>query len=167
MVRFETVENDQQIATVETLAGEIWHQHYPTIITREQIIYMLERFQSFDAIREQLTEGYHYALIRDGDAPAGYLAVQCDAMTGDMFLSKVYLHERHRGKGAGYAAMHYIANEARRCGCRRLWLTVNRMNKVAIQAYKKWGFTITGEVVADIGNGYVMDDFRMEKSLEE
>jgi hypothetical protein len=39
------------------------------------------------------------------------------------------------------------------------------MNRGAINAYKRWGFRITDEVVADIGEGFVMDDYRMEKLL--
>jgi hypothetical protein len=32
-------------------------------------------------------------------------------------------------------------------------------------AYQKIGFIKTEELVIDIGNGYVMDDFRMEKLI--
>ncbi|MEJ2323037.1 MAG: GNAT family N-acetyltransferase, partial [Gammaproteobacteria bacterium] len=68
MTEFEQVVNDRQIETVAGLAAEIWRQHYPAIISRQQIDYMVERFQSRDAIRQQITDGYHYALIRqDGE----------------------------------------------------------------------------------------------------
>ena len=71
-----------------------------------------------------------------------------------------------RGRGGGHAASEYITRLARDKGCSRIWLTVNRMNRSAIKAYERCGFSITGEVVADIGEGFVMDDYRMEKQLQ-
>jgi hypothetical protein len=40
------------------------------------------------------------------------------------------------------------------------------LNTNAIKAYEKTGFIKKGPVVQDIGLGYVMDDFIMEKQLE-
>jgi GNAT superfamily N-acetyltransferase len=166
MTEFEQVVNDRQIETVAGLAAEIWRQHYPAIISRQQIDYMVERFQSRDAIRQQIADGYHYALIRQDGEVTGYLAVRCDRDSGELFLSKIYLREQNRGQGAGYAAISYIRHRARATGCRSIWLTVNRMNRVAIDAYERWGFSTTGEIVTDIGKGFVMDDYRMEMRLE-
>lgn len=165
MIRFEHVVNDGQIGTVSELASEIWHEHYPSIISKEQIDYMLHRFQSESAIRQQIDDGYHYALIIHDHEPIGYLAVLSDCDRGALFLSKIYVRKKSRGKGAGQAAIHYISEQAKKDGCGNIWLTVNRMNKIAIAAYERWGFTITEEVVADIGHGFVMDDYRMERWL--
>jgi ribosomal protein S18 acetylase RimI-like enzyme len=40
-----------------------------------------------------------------------------------------------------------------------LYLTVNKNNTKAINAYYRAGFYLENEVVNDIGNGYVMDDY--------
>jgi hypothetical protein len=45
-------------------------------------------------------------------------------------------------------------------------LTVNRFNRQAIAAYERRGFQMMGTVVKDIGDGFVMDDYRMELNLE-
>jgi ribosomal protein S18 acetylase RimI-like enzyme len=45
-----------------------------------------------------------------------------------------------------------------------LFLNVNKYNS-AIQFYHKIGFEIAKEEVIDIGNGFVMDDYVMEKQL--
>ena len=74
------------------------------------------------------------------------------------------LHRNARGSGTGRAAMAFIEELARQQGFGRLWLTVNKGNP-AIQAYERLGFRVAEAIVMDIGNGYVMDDFRMEKSL--
>lgn len=46
-----------------------------------------------------------------------------------------------------------------------LWLTVNKDNAGAIAWYTRKGFKNAGAIVQDIGAGYVMDDYRMEKSI--
>ena len=47
-----------------------------------------------------------------------------------------------------------------------VWLTVNRNNSHAIEVYKHKGFIITRTQVADIGNGFVMDDYIFEKNIK-
>jgi ribosomal protein S18 acetylase RimI-like enzyme len=60
--------------------------------------------------------------------------------------------------------MEFIEQLARDRGLKLLWLTVNKGNP-AVNAYKRLGFRIVAAVVMDIGGGFVMDDFRMEKVL--
>ena len=83
---------------VNRLAGLIWHEAYRGIVSREQIAYMIERFQSVRAITEQLAlEGYRYFLMEDEGRAVGYCGVQ--PRDGRLFLSKVYL--LHEARGAG------------------------------------------------------------------
>ncbi|NCA83730.1 MAG: GNAT family N-acetyltransferase, partial [Opitutae bacterium] len=57
----ERVESAEPIAAVAALAREIWTQHYVPIIGAAQVEYMLEKFQSAEAIARQLAgEGYEY-----------------------------------------------------------------------------------------------------------
>jgi ribosomal protein S18 acetylase RimI-like enzyme len=58
-----------------------------------------------------------------------------------------------------------VENEARAKGARRLYLQVNRNNASAIGTYRKNGYEVAREVVVDIGGGFVMDDYVMEKAL--
>jgi RimJ/RimL family protein N-acetyltransferase len=46
----------------------------------------------------------------------------------------------------------------------KIWLTVNRFNDTSIKIYESLGFLKTGTQVADIGSGFVMDDYIMEKT---
>jgi RimJ/RimL family protein N-acetyltransferase len=50
-------------------------------------------------------------------------------------------------------------------GCTHLQLRVNKANSPAIRAYQRAGFTFLDDVCTDIGSGFVMDDFRMEKPV--
>ena len=58
-----------------------------------------------------------------------------------------------------------VFEEGRALGKKRVYLTVNKHNNRAIAVYKKTGFEIVDEVVTDIGNDYVMDDYIFEYKL--
>ena len=47
----------------------------------------------------------------------------------------------------------------------RLRLRVNKRNAAAIRSYLRGGFVFQEDVVTDIGSGYVMDDYVMEKVI--
>ena len=153
-----------QIPRLATLAAEIWSEHYTPIIGAAQVAYMLEKFQSASAIAEQIaTQNYHYFFIRHNAAEAGYIGVQQQGEV--LFLSKLYVRKSWRGVGLGKRAVAFILEFARQNRATRIRLTVNRHNRVAIVAYAKFGFVRRGELVTDIGGGYVMDDYVYELRL--
>lgn len=160
---FIKVSTKKQTEAVELLAKEIWTEHYTGIIGKGQVTYMLERYQTVTAISEQISDGVLYFLIRAGGEFIGYIAV-CPKR-GELFLSKIYVRLSHRMLGHGRKAIRFVERLARDRGLGKISLTVNRNNTVAIRAYEKLGFRNLGPVVQDIGEGFVMDDFRMERDL--
>ena len=82
-----------------------------------------------------------------------------------LFISKVYLKKEFRGRGYARKAFEFIENEAKNRGLKKTRLTVNRHNDDTIAIYKKLGMYIADEKAADIGNGFVMDDYIFEKDL--
>ncbi|NJM22682.1 MAG: GNAT family N-acetyltransferase [Nostocaceae cyanobacterium CSU_2_110] len=87
----------------------------------------------------------------------GYFSVQD---RGDrLFLSKLYVLKSFRGKGIGKQAIKFIKNTFSNP---IIHLTVNKNNSDSIAFYKNVGFDIVDDVVTDIGNGFVMDDYVME-----
>jgi RimJ/RimL family protein N-acetyltransferase len=161
---FTEVIRQQQIAIIEVLAREIWTEHYTPIIGRDQVEYMLGAFQSKDAISAQIeTEGYRYFLMEEEGAHIGYMAVQ--SMRDELFLSKIYIKASWRGRGFGKRAIQFLENCAAGLHLRKISLTVNKNNIHSIKAYEKMGFKNLGPVIQDIGNGFIMDDFKMEKII--
>ncbi|MFY9279653.1 MAG: GNAT family N-acetyltransferase, partial [Caldicoprobacterales bacterium] len=71
-----------------------------------------------------------------------------------------------RGQGIGKQCLSYMEDICRTHGLNRIWLTVNKYNDNSIKAYERFGFKKIEELVQDIGNGFVMDDYKMEKRLE-
>ncbi|HSV43118.1 MAG TPA: GNAT family N-acetyltransferase [Candidatus Bathyarchaeia archaeon] len=159
------VETTDLIQRTAWLAREIWMEHYIPIIGRPQVEYMLDRFQSADAIQEQLKTGYRYYLVcLNPDAAVGYFAVV--PRHPDLFLSKFYISPSYRGQGYGRQVFLYIEELARTFQCTRISLNVNKQNSVSIAIYQKMGFRILEDIVQDIGNGFVMDDYRMAKMVD-
>lgn len=44
---------DADIRALAALATEIWHEYFTAIISKEQIDYMVEKFQSYPALKKQ------------------------------------------------------------------------------------------------------------------
>jgi len=157
-----------EIEELVVLIHEIWREYYTPLIGAEQVEYMLEKFQSVDAITRQIAEeNYRYYCVFCDGEPAGYYAAK---PSGDdrVFLSKLYVAAKFRGRGLGKQMLQHLIDAARADGvtsATTIWLTVNKHNR-SIDIYLNLGFVITEEIVTDIGNGFVMDDYVMEKKIE-
>ena len=163
MIDFKSVLEDPEIEVVAQLAHEIWTEYFTPMIGAEQVSYMLENIQSFGPIKKQIEEGYEYFQIVSNSDAVGYL---CFKPGNDgLFLSKLYLLKSARGSGLGRKAFQFVEQQASERSLVKIWLTVNKHNTDTIKAYHKWGFKIVGEPVADIGGGFVMDDYKMEKMV--
>ncbi len=153
-------END--IPLIQRLARQIWLAHYPSIISIEQIEYMLPRMYGNDVIAEELRDAnLCYELLIWETEPIGYASYRFELPS--VFLSKLYLTPELHGKGIGQATLTHIEDIARTHGATSIYLFVNKRNEKAIRAYLRAGFKIEQDVVKDIGGGFVMDDYKMRK----
>jgi len=163
MIHFKVVTTNQDLVLIEEMAKIIWHEHYTPIIGVEQVVYMLEKFQSAATMRSQMEKGYQYFLIVKEKSPVGYLSFI--KKEEELFLSKIYILSEERGQGTGRIAFQFIETQARENHCKKIGLTVNKNNLNSIKAYKSAGFQNIGALVQDIGHGFVMDDYAMEKLI--
>ncbi len=162
MTEYCEVKNPEEIKQVVKLAQKIWHEHYTPIIGKDQVVYMLDKFQSEEAIFAQIEdECYIYHLLCKESAAIGYFSYQI--RSGSLFLSKIYLLDTERRKGYSRKIVAFLEKIAKDYEIDRITLTVNRHNDDTITAYRKLGFRITGTQVQDIGADFVMDDYCMEK----
>lgn len=162
-MEIEQVSSNHKIKAIETLGKEIWTEHYTPIIGIDQVNYMLDKFQSVNAISGQIKEGYEYYQIVEKNKLIGYLAIQ--KREEALFLSKIYIQKSQRGNGFGKQAMEFVFDRAKELKCGLVRLTVNKYNSNSIKTYEKVGFKNVGPAVFDIGNGYIMDDYIFEYSL--
>jgi ribosomal protein S18 acetylase RimI-like enzyme len=155
---------DIEIKAIAILAREIWTEHYTAIIGSNQVEYMLDKFQSENAVAEQIkNKGYIYYLIEERKKAVGYFAIVQEGNA--LFLSKLYVLKNMRGKGIARKAIDFIKTIALKRKLSKIMLTVNKNNTWPIAAYEKLGFVNTGPIVQDIGGGFIMDDYKMELKL--
>ncbi len=161
------VEGD--VAELIRLARVIWRHHYPAMISREQIEYMLAQRYTPAAVRAQLSrEDSWWDKLALADGMIGFVQYQLAARaTGDraMKLGQIYVHQDLQRHGHGASLLARVEGAARERACASVWLNVNRGNVNAIAAYRKHGYAIVARSLADIGGGFMMDDYVMEKTL--
>ena len=163
MTNFSIATTKTQFADIAELADIIWREHYIPIIGSEQVDYMMKNYQSAEAMYSQFIDGYHYFMIYYNDQFVGYISIKKEEES--LFLSKIYISKEYRGKKIGTSAMNFIEDKAIEMNCKSITLGVNRFNVNTIEAYKAMGFKIIGEMITDIGNGFIMDDYKMEKLI--
>jgi len=162
----EPATEEGHLAEIQKLAHAIWREHYPGIISPEQIEYMLREGYRLEVLQRELTREsirYDRALV-DG-ALVGFSAYGPHSDAGALALHKLYVEAAHRGRGCARRLVEAAAKYARGHSINRVILRVNKCNRIAIAAYERIGFTNQGPIVSDIGGGFCMDDYLMELDL--
>lgn len=156
----------KDIPLIRQLAEQVFPETYKNIITPEQCRYMMDMMYSEESLRRQMTEeGHVYQLLSvDGEA-AGYVSVQ--PIESDLYeLQKIYVLPRFQGRHLGrtlFDAAVALVKKLHPEPC-RIFLHVNHYNK-AKTFYEHLGLKVTKQGDYDIGHGYFMNDYIMEKEI--
>ena len=159
-MKIREVCGEADIRRMTKVAEVVWREANVAFCTPEQVEYMIEMFQSYEAVMGQLVHGYRYFLVEEDGEILAYFGVQPQGER--LFLSKFYILKEHRGRGIFSMGLEFMAELCREQQLDTIYLTVNRNNTHACEVYLHKGFKIAEEAVADIGCGFVMDDYIME-----
>lgn len=155
-----------QAQTLADLARLVWQRHYPSIISQAQIDYMLHQRYRPETIRQQISQpGGWWDAAYTQTGMIGFCHTFPDSGPHRVKLDKLYVHPDHQRHGIGAALLAQVEIRARAHSRSVIRLHANKHNQVALAAYRKYGFSIAGEVITAIGGGFVMDDYVLEKSL--
>ncbi|MCX2453753.1 GNAT family N-acetyltransferase [Pedobacter sp. PLR] len=156
--------NDFQV--IQKIANRTWPATFGAILSPQQISYMLEMMYSTAALTEQVAQkGHHFLLVKDATNYLGYASYELNYKgLPKTKIHKIYLLPEAQGKGVGKLLMKTISEIAKDNKNTALSLNVNRDNS-AFQFYKNIGFELVGEENIDIGDGFLMEDYIMEKQL--
>ncbi|MFK8163443.1 MAG: GNAT family N-acetyltransferase [Lewinella sp.] len=169
--------------TIQQIAHATWPDTFGDILSEAQIEYMLGMMYSLEAMQEQVVLGHVFHLLveeqtghKNSDYPVGasatarryepvaYVSHQLNYKPGTTKIHKLYALPSVQGKGYGKAMIHKVEAIARAAGQQTLRLDVNYENK-AVGFYEYLGFEKVGRYDTDIGHGYLMEDWIMEKAL--
>lgn len=154
------------IQTIQSIAKITWPVTYGEILSKEQLDYMLSKMYAEESLTaDMLLKGHHFILAIENDICQGFAAFENSYLnTNTTRIHKLYILPNIQGKGVGKILVNAIKNFALEKQSNSLSLNVNRYNK-AVSFYKKIGFEIIAQEDIEIGNGYLMEDFRMELKI--
>ncbi len=151
------------IPLIRDMAYKIWPSTYGSILSKEQIDYMLSWFYSEKELHEQMEQHVEFIIVYDGVHPVGFASFGLHEPR-IYKLHKIYVLPSQQGRGTGRFIIDQLKKAMKAKGAAALQLNVNRQNN-AKSFYEKLGFAVIKEEDIDIGNGYFMNDYVMEKRL--
>ena len=152
------------IPLIRELTSRVWPQTYASILSQAQIDYMLEMMYSETSLKEQMTQdGCRFIIVYEDGNPVGFASYN-EEQPHRWKLNKIYVLPAQQGKGTGKFMIDYIIEEIKKSKGNSLFLQVNRYNNAKV-FYERLGFTEVDFINLDIGNGYFMNDYIMEKKL--
>jgi|MesohylFT_1024984.scaffolds.fasta_scaffold50042_2 GNAT superfamily N-acetyltransferase len=152
--------------TIREIAFATWPVVYGEILSKAQINFMLDSFYSEETLIANLTQKeHHFFVLKKNEICLGFASYEHHYLNSNSTrLHKFYLLTEHQGKGMGKLMLDKIVALAKENRSDKLSLNVNRFNK-AFVFYQKMGFEIIAEEDISIGQGYLMEDYIMEKQL--
>jgi GNAT superfamily N-acetyltransferase len=156
---------EKDLPVIQEIARLTWGPAYGAITSQEQIDYMLEKMYNRGVLLEQLLEGYVFLIAEIDTKDVGFASYSVtDAINKIYKLHKLYVLPECHGKGVGKFLINEVLDKVKAEGGLRLELNVNRENK-AKDFYESAGFIIKETVNVDIGNGFFMNDYVMQKII--
>jgi N-acetylglutamate synthase-like GNAT family acetyltransferase len=154
------------IPAIYDLAVKTWKITYPSIISNEQIDYMIEKMYSKEKLNEVIEkEKFNFLLFEIENQLVGFCSIEHnynnEAITR---IHKLYVDPEVQGKKIGQQLLANTQVLAVKNNSNKLHLNVNKKNP-AVNFYFKQNFSVEREEVLDIGNGFVMDDYVMIKEI--
>ncbi|WP_309641021.1 GNAT family N-acetyltransferase [Flavobacterium sp.] len=156
----------QDFPTIQKIAYETWPITYGNILSKTQLDYMLEKFYSDETLLNNLTQkGHRFLLISDHNGVLGFASYEHHYQQNHMTrLHKLYVLSTAQGKGAGKLLLEEVERLAQENQANTVSLNVNKFNN-AYTFYLKSGYEKLAEIDIPIGDGFLMEDYVMQKKL--
>ena len=155
----------KDIPIIQDIAHKTWPITYGSILSKAQLDYMLDLMYSDESLLEQLKTKPLFFLAYEDDVCLGFTSCENNYQNKKVTrIHKIYILPEAQGKGVGKALVDKVVALAKENQSNIISLNVNKFNK-AVSFYKKIGFEIASEEDLDIGNGFLMEDYKMELKL--
>ncbi|MCR5815448.1 MAG: GNAT family N-acetyltransferase [Ruminococcus sp.] len=157
---FENVSGSLDIIKTTCLANRIFGQHFTPMMPRQQIDYILDTYNSYNAINERIsTGGYKYYSIVCDSRQAGFFAY-VPRLGEAVEITEIGVIKKQRGKGCCKKALDFIASNARENGAKTVKIKIDKKNEMALNAFKALGMQEIGEEQTKL-----MGDFFVEQVI--
>ena len=162
--------SEKDVKTIQNIVSRAWYVAYGDILSQKQSEYMLDMMYSRESLLKQMRSKQSFAIIYDlGDMnsePIGFVSFECGYQNSNetVKIHKLYLLPEVKGRGLGELLIRYVEQEARKLNLNTISLNMNKFNP-SFGFYKHLGFIKVKEENIDIGNGFIMEDYVLEKQL--
>ncbi len=155
----------REIPVIFEIAQITWKSTYSSIISPEQLQYMLNKIYDQKELEKVMLEGSQkFLILKDKLGYQGFASFGARREEPGVFkLHKIYILPENQGKRYGSLLIDEIKRQLKINGIQILDLNVNRQNG-AIEFYKKLGFKIIREEDVPIGQ-YWMNDYVMRLTI--
>jgi ribosomal protein S18 acetylase RimI-like enzyme len=160
-IKAATVED---IGVIQSIIYQTYPATYKDILSAQQITYMIDLLYSTAMLQKQIEQEHHTYLIATKKETAIAFAAFSMVEENIYKLHKIYALPSQQGKGLGKLLINFVTEEIKKAGATAIRLNVNRHNK-AKSFYEHLGFAVIYEEDIDIGNGYFMNDYVMDKKI--
>ena len=79
-----------EIPIIRELTFKVWPQTYASILSKEQIDYMLEMMYSKKSLADQIAEGSKFIIVQDNNKPVGFASYK-QVESAIYKLDKIYI----------------------------------------------------------------------------
>ena len=156
---------------ISDLSKQTFYEAFYADNTKEDMdLFLAENFNLKETIDEFENGLNTFYTVCNEDEVFGYATLRESKNAEDLIkvksilLARIYLLNKHIGKGAGKLLMQQCISEATLRGNQIIWLTVWERNPRAIEFYTSFGFAKFGEEKFVLGND-VQNDWMMMKEL--
>lgn len=158
--------NVDDVAKIQAIAQTTWPVAYGKILSKAQLDYMLDKFYADELLSSAIiNKEQHFILAYENEVCLGFASFEHNYCNRNVTrIHKLYILPNIQRKGIGKRLVDAVSKFAQENQSTTLSLNVNRFN-TAVSFYKKIGFAIVFEEDIEIGNGYLMEDYRMEMKL--
>ncbi|MBC3541459.1 GNAT family N-acetyltransferase [Rufibacter sediminis] len=161
-----TIHPTTDAGIIREIAHATWYPTYGSILSGEQIDFMLTEIYSLEALRRQMAEGQTFLLLSYGGTPAAFASYSLSNAAERRYkLNKLYIHPTYQGRGAGKRLLQEVILCTKALGAEKLELNVHR-NNPAQHFYFKSGFKITKIIDIPFAQ-FTLNDYILELNLLE
>lgn len=155
----------EDIPTIRDLADKTWWPTYSSLLSKEQLTFMLKTIYSAEALRKVMHEGSQtFLLLYDSDTPQGFASFGPRPENPTVYkLHKLYVLPQNHGKGYGRLLIDEVKKRIVASNVYTLDLNVKKDNP-ARSFYEKLGFKIIYEEDIPFGP-YTLSDYVMRTEI--
>lgn len=157
--------DETKLSLVQKIAQQTWPVAFGEILSKQQLSYMMDMMYRLEVLESQLLDGHEFYIYFLNNEAIGFMGIESNYNDNSQLkIHKLYILPSFQGKKIGEQFIDFAENRAKDLKQNALTLNVNRYNK-ALYFYEKLGFKKVKSVDIEIGQGYLMEDYVMEKAI--